>query len=126
MKFTKTTKNRIHKQTAFLLVFVMLFSMLPSRQVFATELSAANSTIDNFLNPPIVEIPTVSSTSTNPTILSTEQPSQARQNYYKLLEGNYFAFELRQRFVELFGEFSTDYIRQNYPTIFDMPSEQVD
>ncbi|MCL1988712.1 MAG: M60 family metallopeptidase [Firmicutes bacterium] len=127
MKITKMTKKYLQQQTAFLLVFVMLFSLLPSRQVLATNVD--ENSVDHFLNPPILdnlEDSVFSTFSTNSTTLSIEQPSQARQNYNKLLEGNYFPVELRQRFVELFGEHSEEYILQNYANIFDIPSGQVD
>ena len=54
--------------------------------------------------------------------LFDETMSESRRNYFKLLEGGYNNYHLRQRFVELFGEgFSGEYIFHNYRTIFDLP-----
>ena len=51
-----------------------------------------------------------------------ETMSENRRNYFKLLEGRYNNYQLRQRFVELFGDgFSGEYIFHNYRTIFDLP-----
>ena len=52
--------------------------------------------------------------------------SQARQNYFALLEGNYRNTEIPGRFIELFGHMSPDYILHNYTTIFDITSEEMD
>ena len=52
--------------------------------------------------------------------------SQARLNYLLLLEGNYWSIELKDRFIELFGYMSPDYILHNYTTIFDITSEEMD
>ena len=50
-----------------------------------------------------------------------EAISENRRNYIKLLEGGYNNHQLRQRFVELFGDgFRGEYIFNNYRTIFDL------
>jgi hypothetical protein len=53
--------------------------------------------------------------------------SERRQNYEQLLEGNYFAVELIQKFHELFGdEYTALYIRENYADIFDVAPDEID
>jgi len=58
--------------------------------------------------------------------LRNARSSQARSDYFALLDGNYSSGELRQRFVELFGWYSADDIRNNASEIFDMPANLVD
>ena len=54
-----------------------------------------------------------------------EAISENRRNYIKLLEGGYSNYQLRQRFVELFGEgFSGEYIFNNYQSIFDLHDDE--
>ena len=105
--FKVNQRNRIlRKATAYLLVFVMVFGLLPAVS-FARDDS----------------LPTLS----EPAHISQEdQMSQARRNYFALLEGNYPSSIMRQRFTELFGEHSIDDIRNNFHIIFDMPRELVD
>jgi len=55
-----------------------------------------------------------------------ELASEARKKYLSLLEGDYPASEIRQRFLELFGERATEDIRDNFSEIFDIPEGLVD
>ena len=55
-----------------------------------------------------------------------ENISENRRNYMKLLEGRYNNYQLRQRFVELFGSgFSGEYIFNNYRTLFDLNEHEI-
>jgi len=55
-----------------------------------------------------------------------QRVDDASENYFLLLEGNPSDYDLRERFVRLFGWHSTENILNYYSLIFDMPSEQVD
>ena len=55
-----------------------------------------------------------------------EEISENRRNYLKLLMGGYHNYQLRQQFVELFGDgFSGEYIFNNYRTIFDLKEGEI-
>ena len=60
----------------------------------------------------------------------TEPPtviySQARQSYNLLRTGNYNSTQVIDRFHQLFGHLSPDYILQNYTRIFDITSAEMD
>jgi hypothetical protein len=55
-----------------------------------------------------------------------EQKSEARQNYEALLTGGYYNGELIQKFEELFGDLSPEYILENYEAIFDVEAGEID
>jgi len=59
-------------------------------------------------------------------IFNLNNTSQRRQMYFQLLEGNYPAVELISRFEEMFGVFSATYIRENFTTIFDISTNEID
>jgi len=60
----------------------------------------------------------------------TEPPtviySQAHQNYNLLRTGNYSSAQVIDRFHQLFGHLSPDYILQNHNRIFDITSAEMD
>lgn len=50
----------------------------------------------------------------------------SKEKYYQLLEGNYYASELKEKFIEFFGEYSAEEIQNNFAQIFDIPEDEVD
>ena len=68
-----------------------------------------------------------SDTSENTVPQQTNEMSQARQNYYSLIEGDYKGYEMKAKFEELFGTgYSNEEILNNYMTIFDIAESEVD
>ncbi|MDR1136408.1 MAG: hypothetical protein LBL49_09600 [Clostridiales Family XIII bacterium] len=55
-----------------------------------------------------------------------EQKSEARQKYEALLEGNYRNGELVDKFEEMFGNLTPEYIMANYKTLFDAEAGEID
>jgi len=69
---------------------------------------------------------------TNPAPTSPDNPnnnekSDRRLKYDQLLEGNYYAGELLEKFHELFGDnYTSEYIKEHYTEIFDITPAEVD
>jgi len=103
---TKETKRIAKKLTALLLSIIMMLSGLVSVLAFDDRGHEQPANEVLFENNAMI--------------------SEARQKYYELLGGNYWSVELPDRFRELFGDISPEYILHNYTTIFDISSEEMD
>ena len=57
---------------------------------------------------------------------SSEYKSDRRLKYEQLLNGDYFAIDLKEKFKELFGDYSPEYILNNYTEIFDVTPAEID
>lgn len=123
MKQMKFYLHKMRTLIAFLLTFVIAFGAIPyisfASNTVANDIIGYIEYYDNDDNVLGIDIEAFRS-------LRYGQMSEARRNYFVLLEGNYRGGFLQQRFVELFGWHSTEDIRNNYSLMFDMPSEFVD
>ena len=100
----KTKKTKIIRKFVAIMLALALFS---GYVALATEPENGNR-FDNRFEPEDVNI------------------SPARQDYLKLLASDYRGSEMKEAFVELFGNYSNGYILENYATIFDIGENEVD
>ena len=124
----RKTKKFVTKVTGIFMAFIFIFGltnpMINVRAHFDQE--SLEIMFDDSILPLEQDIHFIETDIISSDIEPSITYSQARQNYNLLRTGNYSSAQVINRFHELFGYISSDYILQNYTLIFHITSEEMD
>lgn len=56
----------------------------------------------------------------------TDPRNEAREKYHNFLDGSYNSTELREKFYEMYGNLSREYILENYTELFGVSKSEMD